>query len=94
MSPCGAASVKTARSWSGFVYRYRGHNIPSPWADTGTGRTTTTPGTAVAYPASRSATACPVESRLLRDGHVRFGGRVGKRIGGNADTAPRPDPAR
>jgi RNA-directed DNA polymerase len=29
-------------------YRYRGHNIPSPWADTGTGRATTRPGTAVA----------------------------------------------
>ena len=29
-------------------YRYRGHNIPSPWAVTGTGRATTRPGTAVA----------------------------------------------
>jgi RNA-directed DNA polymerase len=29
-------------------YRYRGHNIPSPWADTGTGRATTRPGTAAA----------------------------------------------
>ena len=29
-------------------YRYRGHRIPSPWAATGTGRTTTRPGTAVA----------------------------------------------
>jgi RNA-directed DNA polymerase len=29
-------------------YRYRGHNIPSPWADTGTGRTTTRPGPAAA----------------------------------------------
>jgi RNA-directed DNA polymerase len=30
-------------------YRYRGHNIPSPWAtSTGTGRATTRPGTAVA----------------------------------------------
>jgi RNA-directed DNA polymerase len=29
-------------------YRYRGHNIPSPWADTGTGRATTRPGTVVA----------------------------------------------
>jgi RNA-directed DNA polymerase len=29
-------------------YRYRGHNIPSPWADTGTNRATTRPGTAVA----------------------------------------------
>jgi RNA-directed DNA polymerase len=28
-------------------YRYRGHNIPSPWADTGTGRSITRPGTAV-----------------------------------------------
>jgi RNA-directed DNA polymerase len=29
-------------------YRYRGHNIPSPWADTGTGRTTTRPAPAAA----------------------------------------------
>jgi len=29
-------------------YRYRGHNIPSPWADTGTGRATTRPATAAA----------------------------------------------
>jgi RNA-directed DNA polymerase len=29
-------------------YRYRGHNIPSPWADTGTGRATTRPGSAAA----------------------------------------------
>jgi RNA-directed DNA polymerase len=29
-------------------YRYRGHNIPSPWAATGTARATTRPGTAVA----------------------------------------------
>ena len=29
-------------------YRYRGHNIPSPWAETGTSRATTRPGTAVA----------------------------------------------
>ena len=29
-------------------YRYRGHNIPSPWAATGTGRATTRPETAVA----------------------------------------------
>jgi RNA-directed DNA polymerase len=29
-------------------YRYRGHSIPSPWADTGTARATTRPGTAVA----------------------------------------------
>jgi RNA-directed DNA polymerase len=29
-------------------YRYRGHNIASPWTDTGTGRATTRPGPAVA----------------------------------------------
>ena len=29
-------------------YRYRGHRIPSPWADTGTGQVTTRPETAVA----------------------------------------------
>ena len=29
-------------------YRYRGHNIPSPWTATGTSRATTRPGTAVA----------------------------------------------
>jgi RNA-directed DNA polymerase len=29
-------------------YRYRGHQIPSPWADTGTRRATTRPGTAAA----------------------------------------------
>ena len=29
-------------------------------------------------PASRSAIACPVESRMLRNGQVRFGGRVGE----------------
>ncbi len=29
-------------------YRYRGHNIPSPWTDTGTGRATTRPATAAA----------------------------------------------
>jgi len=29
-------------------YRYRGHRIPSPWADTGKGRATTRPETAVA----------------------------------------------
>jgi len=29
-------------------YRYRGHNIPSPWAATGTGRATTRPATAAA----------------------------------------------
>lgn len=27
---------------------------------------------------SRSATACPVESRMLGNGHVRYGGRVGE----------------
>jgi hypothetical protein len=30
------------------TYRYRGHNIASPWTDTGTGRATTRPGPAVA----------------------------------------------
>jgi RNA-directed DNA polymerase len=29
-------------------YRYRGHQIPSPWADTGTGRATTRPAAAAA----------------------------------------------
>jgi RNA-directed DNA polymerase len=29
-------------------YRYRGHRIPSPWADTGTDRATARPGNAVA----------------------------------------------
>ena len=57
-------------------YCYRGHQIPSPWtATTGTGRATTPPDTVNANPASRSATACPVESRMLRNGQVRFGGQ-------------------
>jgi hypothetical protein len=33
-----------------------------------------------------------VESRMLGNGHVRFGGRVEERTSRKADTAPRPDP--
>ena len=54
-------------------YRYRGHQIPSPWAaTTGTGGPPPRRKPPMHNPASRSATACPVESRMLRNGHVRL----------------------
>ena len=60
-------------------YRYRGHRIPSPWAAHRhrTGHHPTGNRQCM-NPASRSAIACPVESRMLRNGQVRFGGRVGE----------------
>jgi hypothetical protein len=60
-------------------YQYRGHRIPSPWAATQdrTSHHSTRTGRCL-RPASRSATACPVESRMRGNVHVRFGGRVGE----------------
>jgi hypothetical protein len=59
-------------------YRYRGHRIPSPWALPGTDREPP-PGRGTPLPDQRhEQTACPVESRMHRNGHVLFGGRVGE----------------
>ncbi len=58
-------------------YRYRGHNIPSPWANPGAGRATnhSTGSMPSPGPASPAAIARPVESRMRGNAHVRFGGR-------------------
>jgi hypothetical protein len=73
-------------------YRYRGSRIPSPWNGSHTHPNHQRAATAGARPAPQETDgACPVESRVPRNRHARFGGRPGKRASGNAGTAPQPD---
>ena len=60
-------------------YRYRGHRIPSPWNGSQTHPNHQRAATAGARPAPQETDgACPVESRVPRNWHARFGGRAGE----------------
>jgi RNA-directed DNA polymerase len=59
-------------------YRYRGHRIASPWSDSRTNRIITRPRSLAPDQSPRTDGACPVESRVPRDWHARFGGRAGE----------------